>query len=142
MALGGGSVLQVPKLRKGDNVDAQGGRFMIARIYVAGPYTNGDVAVNVRNAYEAANRLANLGFAPFVPHATHFWHMLFPRPYEFWLELDNEFLPCCAAVLRLPGPSKGADAEVQLAERLGIPVFQDIDELAELFKQRERQERT
>ena len=43
---------------------------MIARIYVAGPYTNGEVAINVRNAYEAANQLAELGFAPFVPHAT------------------------------------------------------------------------
>jgi hypothetical protein len=107
---------------------------MIARIYVAGPYTNGDVAVNVRNAYEAATRLADLGFAPFVPHATHFWHLLFPRPYEFWLELDNEFLPCCAAVLRLPGPSNGADKEVQLAERLGIPVFHEISRLAEFFE--------
>ena len=115
---------------------------MIARIYVAGPYTNGDVAVNVRTAYQAANQLAELGFAPFVPHATHFWHMLFPRPYNFWLELDNQFLPCCAAVLRLPGQSKGADAEVKLAESLGIPVFNDIDKLAEFFKQRERQERT
>lgn len=45
---------------------------MIARVYVAGPYTNGDVAVNVRTAYEAADRLADLGFAPFVPHSTHF----------------------------------------------------------------------
>jgi hypothetical protein len=50
---------------------------MNARIYVAG---KGDVAVNVRNAHMAANKLADLGFAPFVPHATHFWHMLFPRP--------------------------------------------------------------
>lgn len=107
---------------------------MIARIYVAGPYTNGDVAVNVRSAYEAANRLADLGFAPFVPHATHFWHMLYPRPYEFWLELDNEFLSCCAAVLRLPGFSSGADKEVHLAESLGIPVFHDTDRLAEYFQ--------
>lgn len=106
---------------------------MIARIYVAGPYTNGDIAVNVRNAFEAANRLADLGFAPFVPHATHFWHMLFPRPYKFWLELDNQFLPCCAAVLRLPGQSSGADGEVELAMHLGIPVFQDIGKLAEFF---------
>ena len=109
---------------------------IVARVYVAGPYTKGDVAVNVRNAYEAANRLADLGFAPFVPHATHFWHMLFPRPYEFWLELDNQFLPCCAAVLRLPGASNGADKEVQLAEALGIPVFTEIDRLVEWFKTR------
>lgn len=107
---------------------------MIARVYVAGPYTKGDVAVNVRRAYEMANRLADLGFAPFVPHATHFWHMLFPRPYEFWLDLDNQFLPCCAAVLRLPGESNGADNEVDLARELGIPVFLRPEDLVEHFR--------
>jgi hypothetical protein len=92
------------------------------KIYVAGPYTKGDVAVNVRNAIDMAHRLANLGYWPFVPHLSHFWHMLRPRPYEFWCELDNVFLPHCDALLRLPGESKGADAEVKLAESLGIPV--------------------
>ncbi len=48
---------------------------MKAKIYVAGPYTKGDVAVNVRSAFEAANKLADFGFAPFVPHGTHFWHI-------------------------------------------------------------------
>jgi hypothetical protein len=114
---------------------------MIARVYVAGPYTTGDVAVNVRKAYKAANRLADLGFAPFVPHATHFWHMLFPRPYEFWLDLDNEFLPCCAAVLRLPGKSTGADKEVALAQKLRIPVFTRIDELTKHFRKSAANER-
>jgi hypothetical protein len=109
---------------------------MIARVYVAGPYTQGDVAVNVRNAYEAASRLADLGFAPFVPHATHFWHMLFPRPYEFWLDLDNQFLPFCQALFRLPGPSNGADAEVKLAHGLGIPVFTELKALVKHFEDR------
>jgi hypothetical protein len=113
-------------------------RLMKARVYVAGPYTQGDVAINVRKAYEAANRLADLGFAPFVPHATHFWHMLFPRAYEFWLELDSEFLPFCEAVLRLPGPSNGADKEVSLAQELGLPVFTDIDDLLKHFKHGDR----
>ena len=112
---------------------------MIARIYVAGPYTKGDVAINVRNAYEAANRLADLGFAPFVPHATHFWHMLFPRPYEFWLDLDNEFLPCCGALLRLPGESSGADKEVELARKLGLPIFTEIDQIVRHFKNSSQQ---
>lgn len=106
---------------------------MIARVYLAGPYTQGDVAVNVRNAYEVANRLADLGFAPFVPHATHFWHLLFPRPYEFWLQLDAQFLPYCDAVFRLPGNSNGADKEVELARSLGIPIFTEIDELSRHF---------
>jgi hypothetical protein len=109
---------------------------MIAKIYIAGPYTKNDVAVNVRNAFKAANELADLGFAPFVPHSTHFWHMLFPRPYDFWLELDAEFLPCCDAVLRLPGDSSGADKEVQFATSRGIPVFNDISSIVKFFAQR------
>lgn len=104
-----------------------------AKIYVAGPYTKGDVAQNVRHAFAAANELADLGFAPFVPHYTHFWHMLFPRPYEFWLELDNQFIPCCDAILRLPGESSGADKEVALARSIGLPVFQSIDDLVTHF---------
>ena len=99
---------------------------MRAKIYVAGPYTHGDVAVNVRNAIAAANDLADLGFASYVPHFTHFWHMLHPRPYEFWLELDNQFLPHCDGLLRLPGQSRGADKEVALAESLGLPVFHSV----------------
>src|SRR5437762_10965938 len=99
------------------------------RVYVAGPYSSGDVAANVRNAYAAATRLADEGFAPFVPHHTHFWHMLFPRPYEDWLRLDLAFLPCCDAVLRLPGESVGADGEVEAARSRGIPIFTDIDSL-------------
>jgi len=109
---------------------------MIAKIYVASPYTQGDVAANVRRASEAANKLADLGFAPYVPHACHFWHMMFPKPYDFWLELDKQFLPCCNAVLRLPGPSAGADKEVMLAKDLGLPVFHQIEELAEHFNNR------
>ena len=107
---------------------------MLGRIYIAGPYTQGDVALNVRKAFEVANELADLGFAPYVPHATHFWHMLFARPYEFWLELDNEFLPVCDAVLRMPGKSDGADKEVLLAKELGIPVFETVEELCLHFK--------
>lgn len=99
---------------------------MRERVYIAGPYTKGDVAENVHRAFKAANDLANLGFAPFVPHYTHFWHLMFQRPYEFWLELDNQFLPFCQALLRLPGESNGAEKEVALAERIGIPVFGDI----------------
>jgi hypothetical protein len=104
-----------------------------AKIYVAGPYTKGDVAVNVHRAFKAANDLADRGFAPFVPHGTHFWHLMFERAYEFWLELDNQFLPCCQAVLRIPGESSGADNEVALARKLDIPVFTDIEELDRHF---------
>ena len=104
-----------------------------AKIYVAGPYTKGDVAVNVRNAIEAANQLADLGFAPFVPHFTHFWHMIFPRKYKFWLELDKQFLPYCDALLRLRGKSSGADKEVKFAKEKKIKVFYSIKKLEEYY---------
>ncbi len=106
---------------------------MRAKVYVAGPNTKGDVAINVYNAIKTANDLADRGFAPFVPHFTHFWHMMFHRPYEFWLELDNQFLPHCDAILRIPGESSGADKEVALGQRLGISIFFDIDELDRHF---------
>ncbi len=111
---------------------------MKLKIYVAGPYTNGDVALNVRNAFQAANELANHGYAPFVPHATHFWHMMFPRPYEFWLDLDNQFVPCCDALLRLDGQSNGADKEVALASKLKIPVFFKMEDLFNHFSKLEK----
>jgi hypothetical protein len=96
------------------------------RIYVAGPYTGGDPAVNVKNAIDAGNAIANLGHIPFIPHLTHFWHMFHPHEYEFWLQQDLEWLKVCDAILRLPGESGGADKEVAFAEQNGIPVYGEI----------------
>lgn len=92
------------------------------KVYIAGPYTNGDVAVNVRNAIEVGQKLLSLGYAPFIPHLTHFWHIIFPNNYRKWLEVDAEFLLCCDYVIRLPGLSSGADEECQLAALHNIPV--------------------
>ncbi len=99
------------------------------RIFISGPYTLGDVAQNVKRAMDTANTLIDLGYAPFCPHLTHFLHMNHSQPYEKWLEIDIAFLEVCDCLLRLPGESKGADAEVELALRLGIHVVYDISEI-------------
>lgn len=104
-------------------------------IYVAGPYTKGDVAMNVRTALEAGERLTARGLAVFIPHLTHFWHFAFPHPYEFWLAQDDQILYRCDAVLRIPGESSGADKEVATAGGLKIPVFTDEAELLKRFAQ-------
>lgn len=104
------------------------------RIYLASAYTLGDVAVNVKTQMDAADELMNLGYAPFVPLYTHFQHMMHPRPYQDWINIDNEWLTVCDAVLRLPGESKGADAEVELAKELNIPVYYSIRELKKHVK--------
>lgn len=96
------------------------------RVYVAGPYTRGDVAVNVREAIKAGTALLAMGYTPFIPHLTHFWHLVDPHPYETWLAVDLEWLRVCDCVLRLPGESSGADKECAEAERLDLPVFADI----------------
>jgi hypothetical protein len=93
------------------------------KVYVAGPYTQGDPVVNVRAAIAEAELLAVLGHAPYVPHLTMLWHLVAPHDTEFWYAHDLEWLAVCDAVVRIPGPSVGADAEVKEAERLGIPVY-------------------
>jgi hypothetical protein len=92
-------------------------------IYIAGPYTKGDVAVNVKNAMDCANELMDQGFAPFCPHLSHYLHINNPRPYQDWIDMDNAFVTKCDYMIRLEGESAGADAEVKLARKHGIPVY-------------------
>ena len=99
------------------------------RVYVAGPYTKGDVVQNVRNAILTADRLAQAGYAPHIPHLNHFWHFLFPHVWEFWLEQDLCWLEDCDCLLRLPGESAGADIEVQRARELGISIYRSLETL-------------
>ena len=99
------------------------------RIYIAGPYTKGDVAANVRTAILKAEELYQLGHDPFIPHLTHFWHLLCPGPWAKWMHIDSVWLKQCEALYRLPGESIGADMEIAEALRMGIPVHYNIDEL-------------
>jgi hypothetical protein len=99
------------------------------KVYIAGPITKGDHMANIRNGIDAANRLRDLGFFPFVPHLSAFWHYVHPRPYEDWMELDFVWLVECDALLRLPGVSEGADREVAFALEHDIPVFIGVEEL-------------
>lgn len=97
------------------------------RVYVAGPYTIGDTAVNVRVAIMAGDQLIRSGHVPFVPHLSHFWHMLYPHKYETWIWYSAEWLKVCGAVVRLKGESVGADMEVHWAQQHGIPIFGSVD---------------
>ena len=102
-------------------------------IYLAGPYSQGDTAVNVANALGVANLLLSEGYAPYVPHLTHFWHMLHHRDYEDWMSLDIDWLVKCDTILRMPGDSPGSDREVEIAIREQMPVFYGRHGLNELL---------
>ena len=103
------------------------------RVYVAGPMSKGRMEQNVRAGIDAANQLAQLGFAPYLPHLTHFWGIVYPHDWEFWLALDEAWLQQCHALLRLPGASKGAERETTVAKMRGIPVFKSIATLRRHF---------
>jgi len=52
---------------------------------------------------------------------------------EVWDEIQypvaHRLLEKCDAVLRIPGESKGADNDVQIAKEKGIPVYFDLSEI-------------
>ena len=94
-----------------------------AKVFISSPYTLGDTAANVRRQHDAFRALMELGYAPFAPLLSHYQQIIHPVTYEAWLEWDFTWLRQCDVVLRLPGESKGADAECALAEEEGIPVI-------------------
>lgn len=97
-------------------------------VYVSGPYSQGDVAQNIRTAIQAATALLDEGYTPYVPHLTHFWHLVEPQHYDTWIDYDFRWLQKCDALVQLPGLSPGADREVEEAERLKIPVYYGVDD--------------
>jgi hypothetical protein len=94
-------------------------------VYVAGPYTAGDSAVNVRNAIMEAETLRRgaPNIVPFIPHLSHFWHIIEPHHYSYWMEMGFAWIDKCDAMLVLPGESPGREREEEYAKGIGIPVF-------------------
>jgi len=96
---------------------------MPKRVYIAGPYSKGDQAQNVRRVLDFAEVVANCGMIPFVPHLSHFWHLVHPHDIDFWYAYDLEWLKQCDILVRLSGESRGADEEVMWAREWDIPVI-------------------
>jgi hypothetical protein len=91
-------------------------------IYIASPYTVGDVAGNVHIQIEAAHKILDLGHCPIVPLLSHYLHIHRQRDYEDWVKMDLAIIPRVDALIRLPGESRGADSEVELAKSTGVKV--------------------
>jgi len=110
------------------------------KVYIASPYTNGDVAVNVKNQIDITDQLMDLGFIPFTPLYSHFQHMAHPRSYQEWIEYGKAWVVMCDALYRIPSEliSIGADDEVELAHDYDIPVFYDIDYMVKYFKKMDK----
>ena len=112
-------------------------------ILIAGPYrsgTNDDptrMAANLRALEAAALPLFRAGHLPMIGE----WVALpllalagSTRPGDATYEeilypVAHRLLAKCDAVLRLAGPSKGADEDVRLAQERGLPVYYRVEEV-------------
>ena len=104
------------------------------KVYVASAYS-GDTEENVRIAVRAGEELTKKGHVPFIPHLFHYWDLLYPHPYDFWMSQCLEHLESCDAVLRLNNVSPGADQEVLYAMNiLNIPVYYSIDDIESVYE--------
>ena len=102
---------------------------MRPRIYISGPITLGDAKHNFQQAAEAQRRLLIEGFAPWNPMLTMLLDYAEEIPHAVWVDADLPWIEAAKAVLRLPGESVGADAEVAFARSKDVLVYYDIDEL-------------
>ena len=94
-------------------------------IYIASPYSKGDIMDNVDIQIDTANMLLDAGHIPYTPLLNHFLARKVSRPNEFWIDTDLEVIRRCKfdGMLRLPGDSIGADKETAVAIALGVPVY-------------------
>lgn len=105
-----------------------------SRVYLAGPLSS-DPTANTHRAIDIGSLIVDMGGDPFIPHLSHYRDKRFPRSYSFYVAEDLRWLTVCDALFRFEGESKGADGEVAEAERLGIPVFYTLDELAKWLRE-------
>ncbi|MGB0890066.1 MAG: DUF4406 domain-containing protein [Solirubrobacterales bacterium] len=104
-------------------------------VYIAGPMTtSGEPGPNVHAAANAAaNLMAIPGVTPIVPHVSWFLHMVRPDvPVERWMDWGLSLVRSSDVVLRLPGESRGSDAEAELARSLQKPVVHSVAEVIEI----------
>ena len=112
-------------------------------ILIAGPYRSatGDdetkMAANLARLEEAAWPIFQAGHVPMIGE----WVALpvlrgaggtkvtDPVAAEIMYPTAERLLAHCDAVLRLPGASTGADQDVAIAERRGLPVYRRIEDI-------------
>lgn len=110
------------------------------RVYVAGAYSGSNILeclTNIGKGEELATKVFLDGHAPFVP-----WHdkdFVVRRPYHnftvpMFYEYSIKWLEVSDCILLVAGNwkhSNGTLAEIDIAEKLGIPVFEDYDNFLE-----------
>lgn len=104
------------------------------KVFIASPYTRGEIDKNMQNQKDISNKLIDLGFCP-LPIALCYHQLAIdlPREYNVWIELTANWIQKCDCILRLPGESLGADNELEIAKELNMPIFYEIEELKNYY---------
>jgi hypothetical protein len=111
-------------------------------ILIAGPYRSGTgddpalMAANLTRLEAAAWPIFSRGHVPMIGEwvalpvlASAGADVFSPLASDVLYPTAERLLQHCDAVLRLPGESSGADADVAIARERGIPVYTDIEEI-------------
>src|SRR3954469_7844019 len=112
-------------------------------ILIAGPYRSGTgddpgrMAANLTRLEEAAWPIFRSGHVPMIGEwvalpvlgSAGASGALDPLAAQVMYPTAERLLQHCDAVLRLPGESRGADQDVAIARRRGIPVYPSLDEV-------------
>ena len=94
--------------------------------------SRGDRNANLQQALHTYRALIEKGFAPLCPQLTTLVEGMLPQfTHEDWLAIDLSWVAVADALIRLPGESTGADAEVAEAKKHGVPVLHNLGRLLE-----------
>jgi|SRR5271155_2479177 len=113
-------------------------------IYIAGPYTAAtmfEVEANIHESKRIALLLAKHKIPFFSPvcHTAHFEQYLGKDDpgYDYWIEVTSEMVRRCDAMFMAHGwtNSMGATAEYRLASELNLPVFDEVNDVLEWYKE-------
>ena len=112
-------------------------------ILIAGPYRSGTgddpdlMARNLARLEEAAWPIFSAGHIPMIGEwvalpvlrSAGATGVLDPLAEQVMYPTAERLLEHCDAVLRLPGESRGADQDVAIARRRGLPVYGHVDDI-------------
>ncbi len=103
------------------------------KIYVAGPITSDnpeEVRKNILKARKVGEAILKKGHFPYVPHV-HFsgWDVDIYEYYDTFQAHGEEIIEKWADALFFISSSNGANAERAKAEKLGLKIFTNLEEI-------------
>lgn len=107
------------------------------RIYVAGPYSTGDIRRNVAHAAAVGQECIARGWAPFVPHTMYAgWEDANGLRDEDFIRLGLAWLRRCNAIVLFGDwtASPGTRRERNCAEKWGLAIHETVHDVPRLRK--------